>query len=161
MLTYTQNKMYIKILAFIHTCMIKHIFVYLWTRIRIPSWQIIHKADEHLEFAATFRGKASMHLHNHGISHLPQLPNRGPTFLLHFLHYLHCPGPPSLLPHFPPQHFCRRHSSRHRCHTHNSHHHLLLHCRSQRNETQKQEQEDLWKGRVFLLIYSDLYSKIW
>lgn len=97
----------------------------------IPRRQIIDIADKHLKLAATFRGKASVHLNNHGISHLLQFPDRSSTFLLHFLHHLHCLGPSPVPLHFPFHNWCRRDSPGHRSHTYNSYHHLLLHRKQQ------------------------------
>lgn len=74
---------------------------------KIPSWETVHMADDHLELAATFRGKPCVHLHGHSICHLLQLNHRGPTFLFKLLQYLPC-LPPLPFPLHPPSHHNRR-----------------------------------------------------
>lgn len=91
----------------------------------VPSGEIIDVANDHLELASTFGGETGVHLHRHGIRHMSQLRNGGPTLLLQLLDYGRSAGPLAAAPHALPD------DQSHRDGAHSSpaddHHRLLPH----------------------------------
>ena len=80
----------------------------------LPIREIIDECEKHFELGATFRSQTSVHLHGHGIHHLPQPPNPSGTPFLQFPHHIRhfLPLPPA--PHSPPHHHRRQRARRHR-----------------------------------------------
>ena len=72
-----------------------------------------------------------MHLNSHGVSHLSQLRNRGPTLLLKFPQYRHGPSPSPRAPHTVARDQHRRRADRRGAHHRRSHRHLPHHHHQQ------------------------------